>query len=416
MRATEVDLLIVGAGTAGAATAAFAAEAGMRVACLDRRPLASAGARWVNGVTRTALRELGVTPREGLAAPPPFHLLGRHRRVTVARHDVVDLDMRALVATLHERARAAGAALHGEVAVVGRDGNTVLTDGERWRARWIVDATGLAGAGLLPAAPVAPEHLCAAAQGVYELADRAGAEAYFARLGVPPGEIAAEVGVAGGYSVRNVRVHGDHVAVLTGSIPACGHRGGKAIRDELVRAQPWIGAAIFGGSAAIPLRRPREELTDGTVALVGDTACQVFSAHGSGIGAGMLAGRLLVDTLARGGTLFDYELAWHRRHGGLFAAYDAVRRWNQSMTADELDRILERGLFDEAFARAGLDQTAPTVAVAALAQKLPAAAREPAVMALAVRTVALLAVGAQMPPRGRRRRLWSATMQRLLPV
>jgi flavin-dependent dehydrogenase len=414
----EVDLLVVGAGTAGAATAAFAAEAGMRVVCLDRRPVERAGARWVNGVTRAALAEVGVVPREGLASPPPFHLIGRRHRVTVRRHDVLDLDMPALVAQLQARATAAGAELRGEVAVIGREDHIVTSaDGERWRARWIVDASGLAGAGLLNAPPVAARHLCAAAQGVYEVRDRAGAAAYFASLGVRPGEIAAEVGIAGGYSVRNVRLHGDdRVAVLTGAIPADGHAGGKALRDDLVRAQPWIGAMISGGSGAIPLRRPREELTDGTVAVIGDAACQVFSAHGSGIGAGMIAGKLVVDTVARGGTLFDYERAWHRRFGGLFAAYDAVRRWNQGMTADDIDRVMARGLLDEAFAGAGVDQVAPQVGVAAVLGKLPAAVREPAVMALAARTGALLALGARMPPRGRRRRAWSAAMQRLLPV
>ncbi|MBK9034787.1 MAG: FAD-binding protein [Myxococcales bacterium] len=415
---SSVDLIVVGAGTAGAATAAFAAERGLRVVCLDRRPLTGAGARWVNGVTRAALREAGIVPDEGLAEPPRFHLVSAHRRVTVPRHDIVDLDMRALVAQLQARAQAAGATLIGDVAVRGRDGVTVLTDAGPVRGRWIVDASGLAGAGLIANAAVAAEHLCVAAQGVYEVRDRAGAAAYFAARDIPLGEICARVGIAGGFSLLNVRVHpgGDTVGVLTGSIPALGHPGGKALRDEFVRAQPWIGPMIYGGGGAIPLRRPREELTDGKVILVGDTACQVFAAHGSGIGAGILAGKLVAETLAAGGTPFDYEVAWHRRWGGMFAAYDAVRRWNQHQTPDELDAVIARGVFDAELARAGLDQDLPRLSPRALATKLPAALRERGVIELATRTAAALALGRLFPRRGPARRAWSAAMQRLLPV
>ncbi|KIG19027.1 hypothetical protein DB30_05931 [Enhygromyxa salina] len=44
------DIAIVGAGTAGAGAAWQCARRGMRVVCVDSRPLAEAGARWVNGV------------------------------------------------------------------------------------------------------------------------------------------------------------------------------------------------------------------------------------------------------------------------------------------------------------------------------------------------------------------------------
>lgn len=414
----SADLAVVGAGTAGAATAAFAAERGLRVVCLDRRPLGRAGAHWVNGVTRTALREAGITPREPLGPAPRFHLVAGRHRVVVDEHDVVDLDMRALVAQLQERAQAAGATLLGQINVLGRDGDTLVTDAGRLRARWIVDASGLAGADLLATPRVGPEHLCAAAQGVYEVRDRAGAEAYFASVGVVPGEVCANVGVAGGFSVLNVRLHHDGatLGVLTGSIPVLGHPGGKAVRDDFVRAQPWLGALIYGGAGAIPLRRPREELTDGTVILVGDTGCQVFPAHGSGIGAGILAGKLLAETLAGGGTPFDYEVAWHRRWGGLFAAYDAVRRWNQAQTGAQLEELMGRGMVDVDFARAGLDQVLPALGPRALACKLPRAIRERGVLSLGARTAAATALGPRFPARGPARQAWSAAMQRVLPV
>lgn len=417
-----VDLVVVGAGTAGAATAAFAAARGLRVLCVDRRPLDGAGARWVNGVTRTALAEAGLDEVPTLGPPPPFHLIAPHQRVVVPHHDVVDVDMRALVARLHERARAAGAILVGDVAVRGRDGSMLRTEAGDVRARWLVDASGLVGVGLLEQSPVGAEHLCAAAQAVFEVRDRAGAEAYFAAVGVPPREVCAHVGVAGGYSVQNVRLHdhGDTVGVLTGSIPALGVRSGKAVLNDFVRAQPWIGARIYGGSGAIPIRRPRDRLTDGTVALVGDAGCQVFPAHGSGIDAGILAGKLLADTLGAGGTLFDYEAAWQRRWGGLFATYDAVRRWNQTLDADALDEVIELGLFDVEMARAGLDQQLPRVNALRLRSKARTLAANRSwarsLADLAARAVAVQALYAQYPRNPVARAAWASAVQRVLPV
>ena len=50
----QVDVAIVGAGTAGAAAAALCAQRGLSVVCLDSKPLDGAGARWLNGVPLSA--------------------------------------------------------------------------------------------------------------------------------------------------------------------------------------------------------------------------------------------------------------------------------------------------------------------------------------------------------------------------
>ena len=52
---------------------------------------------------------------------------------------------------------------------------------------------------------------------------------------------------------------------------------------------------------------------------LGDVAGQVFSAHGSGIGAGLVAARMVGEALAKGRP-YDYAVAWQRRFGGTFAA------------------------------------------------------------------------------------------------
>jgi len=415
---------IVGAGTSGAAAARYFAERGARVVCGERRPLDQAGARWVNGVTRAALAEAQIDlPRSArFGDPHPFHLITASGRVSVREHDVIDIDMRALVALLQDQAQAAGATLVGATTVRGRDGDTLVTDRGRVRARWLVDASGLAGARLLDQPTIAVDHLCAAAQAVYEVADRDAARAWFLGHGVPPGEVYGRLGLAGGFSILNVRLHGDAdtVGILTGSIPSLGFPSGKAMLDELVRTQPWIGRRVFGGSGAIPLRRPYDRLATGNVALLGDAACQVFPAHGSGIGAGMLAAKLLSDTLAAGGTLRDYEVAWHRRWGGLFAAYDAFRRWNQTLDPALLDALMAAGVIDAITARAGLDQTMPRLSFAALAPKARALGRQrallPGLAKVAARVGAAHLLSAIYPRDARALGPWSRGMARVLAV
>ncbi len=421
---TSVDVAIVGAGTSGAAAARYFAEGGASVVCVERRPLAEAGARWVNGITRTALAEAAIDlPRSAtFGQPHPFHLVTNTGRVTVRDHDVIDVDMRALVALLQDQAQTAGAVLAGETTVGGRDGDTLVTDRGRVRARWIVDASGLAGARLLDQPILDTSHLCAAAQAVHEVRDRDAARAWFEAAGVPAGEVCARLGVAGGFSVLNVRLHdgADTVGILTGSIPALGFPSGKAILDQLVREQSWIGARVFGGQGAIPLRRPYDRLARDNVALLGDAACQVFPAHGSGIGAGILAAKLLADTLGGGGALRDYEVAWHRRWGGLFAAYDAFRRWNQTMDPQLLDELMAVGVIDATFARAGLDQAMPKLSLAALSPKARALGRRlglvPGLARVAAQVGAVHLLSAIYPRSERRLGAWSLGMARVLAV
>lgn len=419
-----VDVVIVGGGTAGAAAAAAFAARGARTLCVDRRDLTAAGARWVNGVPRRLLAEadLALPPAAILGAPRPFNMVVGAARLRVAEHDVVDVDMRALVASLHDRARGLGAELIGGVTVRGRDGDRLRTDTGSVRARWIVDAGGLAGPRLLGQAAVAPVDLCAAGQGVYEVRDPAGAAAYYAGHGIAPGEVVGLLGVAGGFSLIQINWHVEAgtVGVLGGSIPALGYPSGKALRDDFVRAHPWIGPMIYGGAAAIPLRRAYDRLVDDRVALLGDAGCQVFAAHGSGIGAGLVAAKLLAATLTGGGDLRGYEVAWHRRWGGIFAAYDAARRMSQGMDQAQLADAITHGLIDHAMIKAGLDQELPRISPAMLAARVRAVRRTPTMTWPLVRAVAQMgavqALSGLYPRDVRAADLWTRAMNRVLAV
>ena len=217
----------------------------------------------------------------------------------------------------------------------------------------------------------------------------------------------------------NLHCDGDQVSLLTGSIPALGHPSGKAILDRFVAAQPWIGARLFGGARAIPLRRPFDRLAsaDGRIALLGDAAGQVFPAHGSGIGAGLVAARLLADALADGRGAPGYALAWHRQFGGLLASYELFRRFSTTLSVEDLGRMMDLGLMDAALLRHGLAQTHAWLRPAAVPGKLAAAVRAPRLAvrlgAVVARMLAARALYARYPADAAQLPAWSRRVARV---
>lgn len=422
----EVDVAIVGAGTSGAAAALLCAERGLKVGCVERGTLAKAGARWVNGVQAAAFDEAGIArPRtpELLAKGVDFHLIaGRGpQRVVIREHELMEVDMRLLVSRLQREAREAGAEFFEETRVLGVQDGVLQTDAGALKSRWIIDASGLAGARLLKYPRPHRKDICAAAQQVHQLRDPDAAHAFCLAHGARAGDTICFSGIEGGYSILNVRVdlvREKRVSILTGSIPARGHRSGRAILREFVDENPWIGEKIFGGARSIPLRRPYSRLYRGNIAALGDAACQVFAAHGSGVGPGMVAAQLLAKSLAAGEGLAGYERAWQRRHGGIFSAHALFRYFTETLDAADLARMMDSGLIDAELIAGGLELRLPKPSPRMVREKIPAVLRAPR---LAAKMLPFLggmggatALYAGFPRLEPARLAWSKLIQRLL--
>jgi len=394
MRTEAFDAAVVGAGTAGAGAAYQLARAGLRVALLDVRPFDAAGARWVNGVPAWQLQRAQLAPPvapelRGIARPLLLPPAGPGRLAVGALPGVLKVDMRRLVERLQRLALEAGAVaferaevrevvLEGErpvaVRAVQRPGRGPERDLEL-RARLLVDASGLGGAvrTRVPALarhtpPPAPRDLCVAAQQVRQVVDRAGARAWLAGVGARDGEAVTYLGVAGGFSTLmvNLELDSGEVEILGGSLAdGSAPPGGVLIRDFLGR-NPWVGERVFGGQGRIPLRRPYDRFAAPGVALVGNAACQVFPAHGSGIGIGLVAGRILAEAAADRADPGGLEATWSyqaqvmREIGGLLASYDVFRRLSQRLSGRDVGRLVSTGLMSPASARAGLLQHMPS--------------------------------------------------------
>lgn len=413
------DVIVCGAGSAGAALAGMVASRGRRVLVLERRTLDRAGAYWINDVPGWMFDEAKIARPSGdeLHASAAVTLIaGRDAsapRVTVRPKDFLGVDMRGLVARLQEGAMRAGAELRGGEHVRelahGRDEVTVTTSSGTHRARFLVDASGLAGMEALGKMHGSSRDVCAAAQEVRRIRDPRAADAFFEEHGARDGDVTVFTGVAGGYSIVNVRRHHDRVFVLTGSIPADGHPSGKALLDEFVQQRSWIGERLFGGARAIPLSYARPIVARGRIAALGDAASQVFSAHGSGTGAGLVAARMLADAIDSG-ALDGYQHAWQKRWGLLFASHDLFRRLSQDLTEDELRMLVSEGILGEQALIAALSQRFPPLdgamlrAARALGRR-PALARRFA--GLGARIVRLAALYASHPSDPSRQDAWA---------
>lgn len=381
------DVLVIGAGTAGAAAAAHLAEKGCSVVLADRKPAAKAGAHWVNAVPGWLFDEAGV------ARPGPPELVrdgGTHRSVladgqgrvcsVVDRDPGMHVDMGPLTQRLQQRARDAGATfLQGRVTGVDLASDrleavTLATQGGHTtiRPRLSVDASGAAATlrrrvpALADACPgPAPTDICLAAQYQHRITDPKAALDFLQTHQTAPGDSFTHTGVVGGYSILliNISEDLDQAGILSGSIPADGVASGQAIVDHFVAQTPWLGERLAGGQAPIPLGQPYTHLTAPGVALVGNAANHVYALHGSGVGMGLIAARLLADAATAGGdpgdavTLHRYAHRFLSTYGGRLAASDLFRRHSQTLTRDDISALLASGMFGGPMLAAGLLQT-----------------------------------------------------------
>ncbi len=341
-------MAVIGLGTAGAAAAAFCARKGLKVVALDHRARNDAGAQWVNGVPRW------VFEATDFAAPfgdelrgdgHPFHMVVGHNagcRVTIPETGVLEVDMRHYTRRLQAEAENHGAELKDGLRVLGFDGKVLQTSDGPLQARWYVDASGIGG--LFGAGVRAgPDALCTAAQYVYDLINPQAAQDWLHSKDMKEGDAICFTGIAGGYSILNVRIEGDQISLLTGSIPGAGHASGRRIIEDFKAANRFVGEMRFGGLRAIPLCGPATRIADGRVARIGDSAGQIQAVHGSGIAQQLLAAKVLAETFANDGGPEAYNLAWQRKHGGYLAWSTLFCRFSQALPPGGLQRLVETG-------------------------------------------------------------------------
>ena len=456
--------MVLGAGTAGLNAALQLARRGLQVTVVESRRLGEGGARWDNGVldwqyTRAGIAPptpdevhdtTGVTRLYGPADAGPVTVQSPTRHADMRRLNdrlvglcraegvaFVDRARDVVVSEVDGRVRALDlvGCDHDDGPSDGQHGDEVGARALHLEADLFVDAAGRRGVlrsqvrDLVQwCPPVARDLLCTASQFMFRVAEVDGARRFLDRRGVRAGDGVTWVGLDGGFSALAVTVQPDleRVSVLTGTIASGSWGSGRTILDRARAENPWIGDPIYGGDGLIPLRRPFARLGAGGVALVGDAACQVFPAHGSGIGTGLMAGAVLAEQVVAhrdpgsDEALWAYQHAFHAEHGGGLAAYDAFRRCSSAIGSDGIRRLFTSGLFTAEMGGSGLDQRwseptpAQTVAAARAYLRDPGLAR--AMVPWLARCAIAARLGAASPaePDERALRRWDRRVARLV--
>ncbi|MES2504876.1 MAG: NAD(P)/FAD-dependent oxidoreductase [Myxococcota bacterium] len=408
MRTHRCDVLIVGAGPAGAHLASLLGRAGFSVILVDKNLEGETGARWVNGIPLWVFAEAGLEKpeiHEVHTAGSRFTLIDptHQARVSISVPFLLDVDMRSFGDRLVSRAQASpgvrvmlGKAIKGfEFDHHGRP-LRAFSQTDSFEAELMVDVSGLSaiirkGTPFLKelCPPIEPKDLCRAAQEVRAIKDPHGALNFLEKQNCQSGEILSWVGVAGGYSVLRIQIASDlrTMAFLTGSRALFGVPSGAKIIQNFIATHPWVGDKIFGGQRAIPLGRPYAHLVAPGVALVGDSAGQVYASHGSGIAMGLLAAKILAKHLIQGATrgddigslsvLWGYAHEFHDTYGPLLAMSDLNRRFSQTLSPYEVHQIIASGLLSAGILRSSLMQQRPEISWRETSNQMKALVRAP---------------------------------------
>lgn len=298
-----VDLVVVGGGPAGLATAIHGRLAGLRVSVLERSapPIDRACGEGVMPEGAAQLEKLGV--RIAPDQQRPFSGVRYVEGDLVAEgsfHDRAGLGIRRTVLhrALVERAAELGVDLRWKTVVNGLTDGGVATDGGEISGRWIVGADGRSSrvrswAGLDGAPPRAGRYGVRRHYRIAPWSDRvevhwgSDCEAYVTPVGPELVGVALMwSGSAGGFD--------DVLERLTG----------LAMRvSDAPRASRDAGAGPFGGRA--------RRASHSNVALVGDAACCLDPITGEGISLALQASEALVSAVSAG-DLHRYRIAHER--------------------------------------------------------------------------------------------------------
>jgi flavin-dependent dehydrogenase len=408
----KFDIIVAGAGTAGSAAAYHFAKAGFKVALLDNRAFSKAGALWVNTVIPELFDHAGFdrpcTPELRRNGDSPILIDQiQNQKFEIGELLILYVDMRYLVNRLHNLCKNAGVIFFEHTKaeyftfkdnrpislyVTARSDASKSSNSFDLYAKLFVDATGMAGV-LRNSVPelavncpaVQPKDICDATQFVYEINNRAGACDFYDKFGATPDKTICFIAVEGSYSTLMININKEktEVSVLTGSIPDGTHKSASLMMKNFLAENKWIGKKIFGGAGYIPIRRPYDRLVSSGIALIGDAGCQVFPAHGSGIGYGMIAGRLLADAVKGAEdcgsleALWRYQAQYIHKIGSLCASYDIFRRLANNLNAQDMSRLFSAGLMLKSASHAGLLQKIPELDFKELPQIIKGSIKAP---------------------------------------
>ncbi len=370
----DFDVIIVGAGPGGTIAARDLAKAGLRVGLFDQKDKDNLSNPIVIEVERTILDETGVPYPEG--DEKPYHqkrmrVFSPDRREVFTlegEHPAIALRLDAFVKRLLGYAESAGAKFLGGRKAVGPvfDGNKVAGvefeaggSREEVTARLVIDASGFNAALVRHMDPDL---------GIGfrdEKRDVVIAENHFHKIDVEKArqaigegkhfddEIWNTLSRYGNFSTEYsyLGLSGEVAYILLGRKADYDEAPIADVIDRFKEEQGYYAEMLYGGKGPIRVRRSWDRLVADGFMMIGEAACMVIPANGSGVGSAMYAGALAARTAARAladgdvstESLWDYCYKYQSGRGATLACYDANKLVIDSITRDQIRRMMEGG-------------------------------------------------------------------------
>lgn len=354
---TDYDVIVIGAGPGGCHAARIAAEQGMRVLLVEKRPEIGAPKRCGEGLSLGGMKNLGLKPDpkwamneiRGASVYAPSG-----KRISIRYENTIGyvLERKMFDKYLAIQAARAGARVLAKTAVTGliiEDGFVrgagFSSFGENYElsSKIVIAADGVESKAARWAGINTTNKLVDIDSGfqyemVLELEEPDMLELYFGSKVAPRGYVwifpkgkdTANVGVGIG-----------------------GREAGPAKKylDKFIQGHPNLkkGSIIEVNAGGIPVGDPVEKLATNGFMVVGDAAHQVNAIHGGGIHeasiAGMIAGRVAAEAVKKGNVsekaLVGYEREWREKRGKILHKIVKLRQTIEKLSDDDLNMLAE---------------------------------------------------------------------------
>ena len=377
MRALEEnwDLVIAGAGPAGCTLAAKVGAAGTNVLVLEKAEEPGRGRDWIVDVEKTVFDSADVPypvqdalrdecESEVMLSPVAGH------EVTLLAAPIVPIRNGVYMRQLAANAVEKGAEIRTGCTVLGPITEDNAVKGVRYRdinggestayAHVVADCTGLVGAVRRYSLPdwglskdVGASDIVLARREVRMVnVEAASAE-------VQKGSIRNKVrtGIVSGVGTYSTQLYyldldKGYIDILVGIKP----NPNLPTPDDWFRQKmeqwPFVGDKIFGDGGPIPIRRTWDSLVGDGLVVLGDCACQVIPAHGSGTASALIAADLASKTVGRAlsegrydrSALWDYCHAFQSGRGALLAYFDVMRKHTDTVGPKDVDKMIKYGI------------------------------------------------------------------------
>jgi len=370
----DFDVIVAGAGPAGALLARNLASAGFRVGLFDKEELESLGKSIVVDVERTIFPRANLDPPSGQEIA--FQAYGKKifspkgKEVLSERglSSTYSIRLDAFVKRLVEEAVEVGAEWLGGHEAVSLLWEREKAVGIKWRSRGeegearsqiVVDATGYDGT----LVQQMPEKLSCgwkederdrviAANHLHQVHEEE------ARKSVSQGlqgedEVWIRLSAYGNYSTEYsfLSAAQNKAYILIGLKSDSDYPPLSQLIVSFRQSRSYFGEWLYGGEGPIRVRRSLDRLVGDGFMVVGEAACQVIPINGSGVGSALYAGGLAAKAartaLREGRTgsedLWPYCVDYQTTRGRLLAVYDAFKLVIESLSTEQVCAILEAG-------------------------------------------------------------------------